>query len=292
MAKSKRATLRAQWLGQLLRRIREDAGMTATDAAEYIQRDQSTLSRFESGTYPIRRPDVSALLDLYGVDDRHQRDALLQLASDQWQKGWWDRYAAEVENWFVDYVWLEDRAEEMRTFDVTPIHGLLQTPAYADAQIHAVSPDVGESQRKRWLDLRLKRQQVLERDQPLKLMCVIDEAAIRRPVGGAPVMADQLAHLRNAAKKPNVKIHVLPLAVGAHASPDGAFRLLRMADPFPEVGYVESPAGALYVESVDAERLSARYDRLYQAALSESASIKLISAAEKEFRDEGRSSGR
>jgi len=290
MAKSKRATLRAQWLGQLLRQIREDVGMTATEAAEYIQRDQSTLSRFESGTYPIRRPDVSALLDLYGVDDKRQREALLQLATHQWQKGWWDKYAAEVENWFVDYVWLEDRAEEMRTFDLAPIHGLLQTPAYAEAQIRAVSPDAGESQVKRWLDLRIKRQEVLDRDKPLKLTCVMDESVLRRPIGGADVMADQLARLRSAAKKAHIKIHVLPLASGAHASPEGAFQLLRMADPFPEVGYVESPAGALYIESADAERLAARYDRLYQAALSESASVKLISAAEKEFRGDDRSS--
>lgn len=286
MAKSKRSTLRAQWLGQLLRRIREDTGMTTTEAAAYIQRDQSTLSRFESGVYPIRRPDVAALLDLYGVDDKSRRDALLQLAGDQWQKGWWDKYTAEVENWFVDYVWLEDRAEEMRTFDLAPVHGLLQTPAYADAQIRAVDPDAGDDQRKRWLDLRITRQHVLEREKPLNLTCVIDESVIRRPVGGAQIMADQLAYLQSAAKKPNVKVHILPLAAGAHASPEGAFRLLRMHDPFPEVGYIESPAGALYLESTDAERLAARYDRLYQDALSESASVKLISAAEKGFRGE------
>lgn len=223
------------------------------------------------------------------MDHKDQRDALIQLADEQWRKGWWDRYAGDVETWFADYVWLEDRTEEMRTFDLTLVHGLLQTPEYAATQIQAVNPEASASQRKRWLDLRLNRQQILQRDNPTRLTCVLDESAIRRPIGGPRVMADQLAHLRRLAARPYIEIHVLPLAVGAHAGHDGGFRLLRMADPFPEVGYVESQAGALYLETTDAERLAARYDRLYQSALSASASIDLISAAEKEFRDQDRS---
>ena len=98
-----RPTLRAQWLGQSLRELRDAKGMTLARAADLLQRNASTVSRFESGEYSIRRPDLMVLLDLYGVSDRRQRDSLLRLSEEAWQKGWWDGYQ-ELEQPFVDFV--------------------------------------------------------------------------------------------------------------------------------------------------------------------------------------------
>ncbi|MGH3711284.1 MAG: helix-turn-helix domain-containing protein, partial [Pseudonocardiaceae bacterium] len=113
MPTKSKLTLRAQWLGQSLRELRDSTGMTLTQAGEFLQRNASTVSRFESGEYPIRRPDLMALLDLYSVSDRRKRDGLLRLSEDVWQKGWWDGYE-ELEQPFVDYVWLESRATTIR----------------------------------------------------------------------------------------------------------------------------------------------------------------------------------
>ena len=96
MAAPQWVTLRSQWLGQQLRELREANGLKIKEVAEYLQRDPGTVSRFESGFYPIRRPDLMALLGLYGISDRKRRDALMTLSEDVWQKGWWDGYAGDV----------------------------------------------------------------------------------------------------------------------------------------------------------------------------------------------------
>jgi hypothetical protein len=105
------------------------------------QRNTATVSRFESGEYPIRRPDLMALLDLYGVSERRKRDGLLRLSEDVWQKGWWDGYKPDVECQFVDYMWLESRATAIRAFDCVVLPGLLQTREYAEAVITAADRD-------------------------------------------------------------------------------------------------------------------------------------------------------
>src|SRR5262245_6216725 len=107
MAAPKQVTLRAQWLGQELRELRAAKRLMLREAAAYLQRDPSTVSRFESGEYPIRRPDLMALMDLYGVADAARRDNLMKLSQEVWQKGWWDGYADDVTGSFVDYIWLE-----------------------------------------------------------------------------------------------------------------------------------------------------------------------------------------
>ncbi|MGH3971938.1 MAG: Scr1 family TA system antitoxin-like transcriptional regulator, partial [Pseudonocardiaceae bacterium] len=137
MPPKSKVTLRAQWLGQSLRELRDASGMTLARAGEFLQRNAATVSRFESGEYPIRRPDLMALLDLYGVSDRRKRDGLLRLSEDVWQKGWWDGYEPDVERQFVDFVWLESRATAIRSFDPLVVTGLLQTREYAEAVITA-----------------------------------------------------------------------------------------------------------------------------------------------------------
>ncbi|MGH3931692.1 MAG: helix-turn-helix domain-containing protein [Pseudonocardiaceae bacterium] len=277
MPSEPRPTLRGQWLGQSLRELRDANGMTLVRAADFLQRNASTVSRFESGEYPIRRPDLMALLDLYGVSDRRKRDGLLRLAEDVWQKGWWDGYE-ELERQFVDYVWLESRASTIRAFDCILLPGLLQTRDYAQAVITAADWEAEPAQITRWVQVRMDRQAILHRDAPPQITAIIDEFALRRPVGGPGVLADQLAHLVNCAELPHLDLRVLPASIGTHASPSGAFVVFSIAEPDMDVGYAETVGGGVYVEPPHSERLVQVYARLLDSALGPAESVELISA--------------
>src|SRR5262249_43284933 len=144
------------------------------------ERDPSTVSRFESAEYPVRRADLMALLDFYTVSDKRRREALLTLREDVWRKGWWDGYADEVDRRFIDYVWLESRAREIHTFDNTLLLGLLQTRDYAKAVIAAADFDASTEQIERWVELRMTRQGILASDDPPRLVSIVDEAVLPR----------------------------------------------------------------------------------------------------------------
>ncbi|MEV4098386.1 helix-turn-helix domain-containing protein [Streptosporangium saharense] len=283
MAAVKWVTLRSQWLGQQLRDLREANGLILKDAAEYLQRDPGTVSRFETGGYPIRRPDLLALLDLYGVADPRRREEFVRLSQEVWKKGWWDGYAGEVAGAFVDYVWLEFRAREIRTFDNILLPGLFQTPRYARAAITAAEYDASEAQIDRWVELRMGRQKVFEEDNPPRFMAIIDEAVLRREVGGRECQTEQLCHLADQVARPNVEIRIMPFSAGAHASPAGAFRIFTMGESFPEVGYAETPKGAIYVESPDSERFMRMYDELRKLTLGPEESTEFIVATAEEL---------
>jgi transcriptional regulator with XRE-family HTH domain len=276
-------TLRAQWLGQQIKELREAAGITLKQAAEYLERDPSTVSRFESAEYPIRRADLLALLDFYSLSDQRRREGLLSLREEVWQKGWWDGFADAVDRRFIDYVWLESRAHAIHSFDGTLLPGLLQTNRYAEAAIRAADPDLGNEQVKRAVELRIMRQQVLTSDKPTQLRAIIDEALLLRTVDNPDAMREQLRHLGECARRPNIEIRVLPFKAGAHASPAGAFKVFTMAEPYPEVAYTETLAGAIYVEAPGAERFVQAYDRLQSVTLTPEESAEMISAAAEEI---------
>ena len=274
MPTESRPTLRAQWLGQRLRELRDANNMTLARAAEFLQRNASTVSRFESGEYPIRRPDLMALLDLYGVSDRRQREGLVRLSEDVWQKGWWDGYG-ELEQPFVDFIWLESRATEIRVYETTVVPGLLQTQSYAYAVIITIDQGAGSEQILRWVQVRMDRQAVLQRKPPPRLTAIIDESALRRMTGGPATMADQLTHLLNCAKLPHVDIRVLPANLQVPPSPS-SFTIFTVAEPDLDIGYADSLGGAVYVEPPSSARFVQVYDRLLDSALGPAESAKLI----------------
>lgn len=278
-------TLRAQWLGQQLRALRESTGMKLHHAGEYLQRDPSMVSRFETAETPIRRGDVLALLDLYGVSEERTRDGLLQLCDDMWRKGWWDDYANTVDRRYIDLVWLQSRAERLRTYEAMLVPGLLQTREYADTLIrNSATADTPEEQIEKGIKLRMTRQQILRSDKPVSLAAVLDESVLRRVIGGPEVMHGQLTQLLEVAERPNVEVRVLPLRRGAHAGLDGGFWLYEMPDPYPDVACVDSLAGALYVEEDAAvDRFRQAYYQLSAAALDGKESAALIVAAAKEL---------
>ncbi len=278
-------TLRAQWLGQQLRALRELTGMTLRQAGEYLQRDPSMVSRFETAEYPIRRGDVLALLDLYGVSEERTRDGLLQLADDVWRKGWWDAYANDIDRRYIDLVWLGSRAERLRTYGSMLVPGLLQTRDYAETLIRNVATaDTPEDRIEKMIELRMARQLVLGGDKPVSLAAVVDESVLRRVVGGSAVMRGQLTRLLEVAERPNVEVRVLPLSRGAHAGLDGSFWLYEMPDPYPDVASVDTLGGALYVEEDAAvDRFRQAYHQLSATALGGRESAALIVAAAKEL---------
>lgn len=276
-------TLRARWLGDYLRELREAAKLTLRDAGAYLQRDASTVSRFETALYPPRMPDVLALLDLYGVSDERKRDGLVKLSRDVWQRGWFDSYADDAGQVVIDYAFCEERATQIRSFDPNVVPGSLQTPEYANAVIRAADPTASDTQVERWLELRMKRQEVLSRPDPLRLSVVLDEAVLRRCVGGRSVMRSQLDHLVGVAARPSITLRVLPFAVGAHASPEGQFGIFEMSEPYPDVAYMDTRAGGIYVEADEVGDYTLAFDRLVKDALGPRRSVECIRSAAEEF---------
>ncbi|MGH3753293.1 MAG: helix-turn-helix domain-containing protein [Pseudonocardiaceae bacterium] len=271
-----RPTLRAQWLGQSLRDLRDAAEVTLARAGEFLQRNPATVGRFESGEYPIRRPDLMALLDLYGVSNRRKRDGLLRLSEDAWRKGWWDGYTADVERQFVDFVWLESRATEIRVFESTVCPGLLQTRDYAEAVITAAEWEAEPAQITRRVQLRMDRQAALHRAEPPRFTAIVDEFVLRREVGGPGMLAEQLSQLLVCAELAHVQLRVLPSGIGAHASPRGSFQVVTTTEPDFDVGYAETVGGAVYVEPPDSERFIRVYDRLLGCALGPAESVERV----------------
>lgn len=277
-----KVTLRRRWLGRALRELREGNKYTLGVAAEYLQRTQPTISKIENGIFPIRRPDVVALLDLYNVSDEQARNSLLGMSNDAWKTGWWDGHASSFGQWFSDFVWLEEQAIEHRLYDNALLPGLLQTKNYMRAVNEAVVRKQPESQIEKLVDIRMTRQKILDRDVPPVVHALIDEAVLRRPVGGPAQMRDQLLHLLEQAKRINVHLRVLTFEGSARACPPQAIKLYRMLEPYPEVAYVETPQGSVYVEEPNTDETSESYDRLWNDALNEADSSDFIAALAEE----------
>lgn len=276
-------SLRARWLGKLLREYRNRAGFTLDKVGEFLEHDGSTISRIESAEYVIRRADLMVLLDFYKVPGQRERDALLQLREDAWKQGWWDAYEeAFYDQNFVDYPWLESRAARVITYEPQLIPGLLQTPAYAEAMIRRMEgPDASASLLASAVEARVKRQQAL--DGSPNFVVLIDEAALRRVVGTHDVMKAQLIRVTEVAEHPNVELRVLPFSAGEHSSMYGGFTLFEMPAPYPPVGYVESMAGRFYVEDpAGLDRIRRACDELQESAADKAESIAMVSAIAEE----------
>ncbi|PZG10805.1 transcriptional regulator [Micromonospora craterilacus] len=271
-------TLRAQWLGQQMRQLREERGITLKQAAHFLERDFSSIARWERAEWPFRRGVVVSLLDLYGEHDGRERNRFIQLAEDAWRTDRWDDdYDELVDASFIDFPWLESRAEQICSWDAMLMPGLMQTRDYAEAVIrNAEGEKATDYSVGKWLQLRLDRQRVLDREPPLRITAVIDESVLRRPVGGAALMRDQLQHLGELLSRPNIDVRVMPSRVGLHPGLDGSFWLFRMPKPYPEVAYAEHLGGRFFMESPKSKRYAVAYDRLRGVALDPQESAKLI----------------
>jgi transcriptional regulator with XRE-family HTH domain len=243
--------LQALWLGRQLRQLREEAGKTLQEAGSYLQRNQSTVSRFESAEYPVRRPDVLALFEFYGVTDATRRKALLRLCEDVWAEGWWEEYNDVAgSSRLLDYVRLESRATSIQLFGAMLLPGLLQTPDYARVLIRRWDTDAVDEKIDRQVELRMDRQKILRGDNPVALQVVLDEAVLHRPMGRREIHVDQLNHLLDLMTVPTIDLRIVPFSAGWHASLEGSYTVYEMPPPYPypRVGYIETAGGMVQME--------------------------------------------
>jgi hypothetical protein len=258
-------TVRRILVGAQLRRLREAANITRDDAGYIIRASGSKISRLELGKVGFKERDIEDLLTHYGVTEAKQREPLLALARDANAPGWWHNYDDVLAPWFETYVCLEEAASLIRTYEVQFIPGLLQTEDYARAVTLAGRPDLPAEEVERRVNLRMRRQHILTRTiEPPRFWAVIDEGALRRPIGGSRVMKAQLDHLLALRELKTVTIQIMPFRFGGHAAEGGAFSILRFPEPeLPDVVYVEQLVSALYLDKREQiERYIQIFERL------------------------------
>jgi Domain of unknown function (DUF5753)/Helix-turn-helix domain len=236
-------------LGIQLHRLREAAQVSPDAAAYEIRGSRSKISRMENGRVRIKERDVTDLLKLYGVTDSKTRADMMALVHQASAAGWWSKYGDVMADWFEAYLGLETAASVIRTFELQFVHGLFQTEQYARAVTllgHATAPAVEIDRR---VSVRLKRQDLLTGPRPPQVWSVMDEGALRRPVGGRHVMRAQLNRLTQVTDMRNVTVQIMPFRQGGHAAAGGSFTVLRFGEAdVPDVVYIEQLTSALYLD--------------------------------------------
>ena len=267
-------TVKRRRLSAALKQAREAAGLSPKEAAARLEWDMTKIHRIERNKWA--RPDLSdirALMNLYGITDERQREALLSLARESRQRGWWADYADVFRGSLPDF---EAGASLIRTYEAMLIPGLLQTPDYARAVFRAQVGMMDESTIERRVAARMARQEVLARENPPDLLAVIDEAALRRLVGGPAVMRAQIEHLLKVAERPTIAIQVLPLEAGAHAAIDGGFVILDFpSEEDPSLVVQETATDSLYLETPEElHRYTVMFSHVQALALAPEASAR------------------
>jgi len=249
-------------LGTQLRRLRTEKGISREDAGYAIRASHAKISRLELGQVSFKQRDVADLLTLYGVTDPAEREPLLALAKQANAPGWWHQYGDLLPSWFEVYIGLEGAASSIRTYENQFVPGLLQTPEYARAVISLAHEKSPEDELDRRVALRMTRQKRLETG--LTLWAVIDEAVVRRMLGGRAVMRKQIAHLLDVTAERNVTVQVMPFERGGHAAAGGPFSILRFPErELPDVVYMEQLTSALYLDKpADSDHYMEVMDRL------------------------------
>jgi transcriptional regulator with XRE-family HTH domain len=278
-------TVRRRRLGMELRRLRDGSNLKLEEVAAELGVAPSTLSRIETGKAPTKSAYLHQMLQMYGVTDPGQRQVLIDMAREGHRKGWWAEYDDVLPSGFDIFVGLEVETAAVRSYEVSVVSGLLQTADYARAVMREMFPRHSAEQIERLVDLRMMRQRRLDDDPPLELWAILDEAVIRRTVGGSECMRAQLERLVAMSGRQEVTIQVLPFSCGAHAGHGGPFSILEFPERSDaEVAYVESGAGIIYLEKEKEVRARAEaFDRLRAAALSPPDSAGLIARAAAEL---------
>jgi transcriptional regulator with XRE-family HTH domain len=273
--------VRRRKLGAELRALRTSARLTSGEAARLVGWHQSKVSRIETGTSGVKPADVRLLLDAYDVADSQLRELLMALAGSDDSGGrhhWWHAYRGVLPPTYRDFISLESQAGAMRTLETTVVPGLLQTPEYARAVTRAAVEGLPEDRLDTLVEVRLARQDVLRADPPLRLSAVLDEAVLRREVGGPGVMARQLERLVEAARLPQVRLQVLPFAAGAHIGVTGPFVIFSFSNTSDlDVVVLDHLTSSLYLErKEDLQAYTEAFNALQIHALSPEDSLDFI----------------
>ncbi|PWI07986.1 transcriptional regulator [Streptomyces sp. NWU339] len=273
--------VRRRKLGAELRSLRASAGLTSGEAARLVGWHQSKVSRIETGTSGVKPADVRLLLDAYGLADRQLRELLLVLAGSDDSGGrhhWWHAYRGVLPPTYRDFISLESQASAMRTLETTVVPGLLQTPEYARAVTEAALEGASKERLDTLVEVRLARQDVLRTEPPLELAAVLDEAVLRREVGGPGVMTRQLNRLVEAARLPQVRLQILPFTAGAHIGVTGPFVIFSFSRTSDlDVVVLDHLTSSLYLERKEDLRVySEAFNVLSIHALSPEDSLDFI----------------
>ncbi|GIJ62488.1 transcriptional regulator [Virgisporangium aurantiacum] len=257
--------MRRMQLGARLRHLREAKGLTREQAGWAIRGSESKISRMELGRVGFKERDVTDLLLLYGVDDEREHERLLAVTREANAPGWWQPYNDLLPAWFQNYLGLEEAATYIRTYEVQFIPGLLQTAAYARAVIMLGHGQADVSELDRRVELRMTRTRLLARPGAPRLWAVLDEAVLRRPIGGKAVLRAQLVSLLEQCDNPNIQLQVVPFLSGGHAAAGGAFTLLRFPlQDLPDTVYLEQLTSAIYLDKrEDVDRYAAAATKLF-----------------------------
>lgn len=275
---AKAKTVKRRRLAAEMRLHREAANITAEAVAEKLECHPSRISRIEAGSVNVTSRDVRDYLEFCGVKGA-ELEALVELAKQAKKKGWWQGYQDVLTG---SYVGLEAEAAAIRTFQAQRIPGLLQTDAYVAALARTVKPTIDEHELERRTEARRRRQELLRQEKPPKYWAVIDEAVIRRPVGGADITRAQFLHIAELAEQPHIDFQILPFNAGAHAALDGTFTMLEFADPRDTpVVYIEGLGNTgLYLEEPEEiEAYTAVFDHARAAAWSPEESLEQLKTA-------------
>ncbi|MGJ7905624.1 helix-turn-helix domain-containing protein [Actinopolyspora sp. H202] len=246
-------TVRGRVLARRLRELRADAGHTQSSAAEGLEWRQSKVSRIEARQQFVSVTDAHALSSLYGVAPG-ERDLLVQLAKDSKKRGWWQSYGDLIPEWFDTFVGMEAESNSVFTYESEFVPGLLQTEEYARATTRATVLDATKEDVERSVQLRMQRQVRLDDPNDLRLWAVMSEATMLRPVGGEDVLRDQLERLTAVLQRPNITVQVMPFQAGGHPAIGPFVQLNYPEEWHPSVIYLETQAGAQWVEEVQQVR--------------------------------------
>jgi hypothetical protein len=273
-------TVRSRRLAFELRRLRDAAGLIRDQVSEQTGINPATLYRHETAAARARpqRRTMIALLNTYGVTDEQQRADLLALSREADVQTWLRPYHAELPEHYTTYISFEAEARSARNYESLFIPGLLQTEDYARALIKGNLPMASQKEVDQRVQARMERQALLYKDDPVQLWAIVDEAVLRRKVGGADVMRGQLAAIATAAGEPHITVQVIPFSAGAHAGMQGSFIVLSFSNPAdPEIVYVDSMAGDLFLDAdADIRRFSLVFENLRAVAISPDDSTSLI----------------
>lgn len=287
MPKRPGPSVRRRQLGAMLRRMRENAGKSRKDAADWLEIGEPTVSKIELGRQAIKAPNVRLLCQLYDVD-AGTGESLLRLAREANQRGWWTAYRDTLPEWFRQFVGLEGDSDELWEYQSEFVPGLLQTSAYIEAITMASRPDIGADELAKVVRVRQERQALLASADPPRLNAYLNEALLRRMVGGPDVMREQLDHLAEACQGDHVRLRVVPFSAGAHAAMASSFVLMQFPeDDSPAFAYIENDRGAVYQEDPgDIDRYTVMLDQLAEVSMGYADSRAALDAAARSLRRE------
>lgn len=288
MGKPNPPTARARYIGKTMRTFREDLGFKGSDVADHIDKTAATLSRYESGEYPMPGDVFLTLLDLYRVEDPVERASLIQINEDAPKRGWVDSFQPYIKN-LANHIWMEGEAEEIQILELTVMPGIAQTRNFAETLMSNGPKRNNPIALKRQLEARMLRTQVLDKPDGPRVKILMHEAILSQRVGGDEVTAEQLERLLEIDDLPKAEVRLLPADSWTHiaAGIGVGYTIFRLPEPLPDVVYIDSTVAAIYEEDPDIDSFKNTYDALWNdVALGPKASAERIAQELKEVQRE------